>query len=203
MKILFIPAKHKQTLNKEIVKEFSKLPKEIAITYSIQYRDIAEEIKLFLSKSHNISNFTQVLGCSKPIFNKTKPKVTLLIGDGKFHALSLAYETKLPVYLFNNHKIERISEKEIKFLETKKKASYVNFLNSKNIGILISTKPGQQNLERALKLRNKLKGKTPHLFISNEINSSEFENFPQIQSWVNTACPRIDMTSQVINIKEI
>jgi len=202
MKTIFIPAKSRFKLNKSKVLEISKnLPKTIAIAYSIQYKGQAEEIKALLSKSHKINSFTQVLGCSKPAFKKSTQSI-LLIGDGRFHAISLAFESKLPVYLLENNNLIKISKREIETLEKKQKAAYLKFLHSDKVGILISTKPGQQNLKRALDLKKKLK-KQSYLFIVNNIDTKEFENFG-LKSWVNTACPRMDMnTSDVINVDKI
>jgi len=224
MKTIFIPVKSKSSLNYDLPKN---LPKNIAIAYSIQYENQARDIKQKLSKSHNITNFIQVLGCSRPLgdsyslghlrplgclhpsgcsnplFSKSTQAV-LLIGSGRFHAINLALQTNLPIYILEENQITQISEKEIIQLKQKKKSSYVNFLNSNKIGILISIKPGQQNLEKAISIKKSIKNKKSYLFISNNINISEFENFPDIQSWVNTACPRIDMNSnKIVNVEEI
>ncbi len=203
MKALFIPAKLKSEIDKyEISKISKKLPKKIAVAYSIQYEDIALKIKNFLSKSHGITSFVQVLGCSKPNFSKGTQAV-LLITDGKFHGISLALQTKLPIYILYKNRLTKISEQDIEILEKKQKASYLKFLNADKIGILISTKPGQQNLKKALETKNKIKNKKSYLFISNNIDVNEFENFG-LDSWVNTACPRLDMeSSRIINIKRI
>ncbi len=200
MKTLFISAKSKATLNKSKIKELSKkLPKDLAIAYSVQYQELAFEIKKILA-DHNITSIIQILGCSQPKFPKNT-KAVLLIGSGRFHAVSLAYETKLPVYILEKNQLTNISEKDIELYEKKNKASYVKFLNANNIGILISTKPGQENLKRALNFKKKIK-KNSYLFMSNAINISEFENFA-LDAWVNTACPRLDMDSSVININRI
>ncbi|MGD9275790.1 MAG: diphthamide synthesis protein [Candidatus Pacearchaeota archaeon] len=203
MKTLFIPAKSKQEINKKELLIISKsLPKEIAIFYSIQYFSQAKEIKKILSKKKIIS-FKQVLGCSKPKISKNT-KAILLISDGKFHVTSIALETKLPTFIFINNKLTKISDEEIKNLGKRKKAAFVKFLNAEKIGILVSIKPGQENLEQAMKLKSKLKQKDSYLFLSNNINTNEFENFPQIQSWVNTACPRMDMNEKgIVNIYDI
>ncbi len=203
MKTIFIPAKKISKIDKSRISAISKkLPKKIAIAYSIQYKDQAKEIKFLLSKSHKINSFTQVLGCSKPNFPKNTQSI-LLIGNGRFHAVSLALETKIPVYVLEDNQLTKISKKEIQPLEQKQKASYVKFLNADKVGILISTKPGQQNLQKALEFKKNLKNKKSYLFISNNINTSEFENFG-LDSWVNTACPRMDMNSNlVINISNL
>jgi len=202
MKTLFIPAKKISKINKpKVLSLAKKLPKTLAVAYSVQYKEQAKEIKAILSKSHKINSLTQVLGCSKPNFPKNTQAI-LLIGNGRFHATSLAFESKLPVYILEETQLTKISKEEIESLEKKQKSAYVKFLNAKEVGILISIKPGQQNLQKALNLKKKLK-KQSYLFISNNINTDEFENFG-LDSWVNTACPRIDMNSNlVINMDKI
>lgn len=199
MKTLFIPAKINSEVNPlKILKISKKLPQNIIIAYSIQYKDIAEQIKKILSKEHKIVQFVQVLGCSKPKFSKNIQAV-LLISSGKFHAISLAKESKLPVYILESNKLKKISEEEINLFKKRNKASYMKFLNAEKIGILLSTKPGQENLKKAFILKTRLK-KQSYLFISNNINIGEFENFSDIQSWVNTACPRLDFDARVVNM---
>ncbi len=203
MKTLFILAKIKSKANKPKILEISKkLPKNIAITYSIQYKDIALEIKNILSKTHKITKLVQVLGCSKPNFSKNT-KAILLISSGKFHAISLAVESELPIYILEHSILRKISKQDIESFKKKQKASYLKFLNADKIGILVSTKPGQQNLKKALELKKKIKNKKSYLFISNNIDINEFENFG-LSSWVNTACPRLDMNhSSIINMDKI
>ena len=205
MKTLFIPAKIKSIINEkaiiELSKTFLKNITNITISYSIQYEELEKMIKQILSKSHNITSFVHVLGCSKPDFPKSTEAV-LLMGSGRFHAISLAIETSLPIYIIENSKITKLSEQETEQFRKKQKAAYLKFLNSDKAGILVSSKPGQENLEKAIALKKKLKKKA-YIFIGNEINSSEFENF-SLNSWINTACPRLDMESNsIVNINRI
>jgi diphthamide biosynthesis enzyme Dph1/Dph2-like protein len=199
MKTIFISAKRKVDINEKKILSLSKnLPKNLAVAYSIQFKELASQIKSILSKKHNITKIVQVLRCSEPIFPKNTDAV-LFVGSGKFHGVSLAFSTKIPVYILENDKLVKISDEEIKKLEQREKAGYINFLNSNVIGILISTKPGQENLKKALNFKKTLKGKKPYLFLANNIDHSEFENF-HINSWVNTACPRMDMNdTRIIN----
>ncbi|MCL5018465.1 MAG: 2-(3-amino-3-carboxypropyl)histidine synthase subunit [Candidatus Pacearchaeota archaeon] len=201
MKTIFIPAKIKSEINAKKISEL-KIPKNIAIAYSIQYKEIAEQIQKILSKNHKITSFVQVLGCSKPKFSKDT-KAILLISSGEFHAISLAVSIDLPVYVIESNKIKKFSKEEIDLFNKRKKGSYMKFLNADKVGILISTKPGQENLHKAISLKNKIKNKDVYFFISNEINTKEFENFPEIKSWVNTACPRLDFDNSVINFADL
>ncbi len=199
MKILFIPAKSKAKVNSRRILELSKnLPKKIAIVYSIQFKDIALEVKEILSKTNNIVLFTQILGCSKP---KINAEAILLIGSGKFHAVSLAYETNLPVFVLQKDSLEQISKSDLEIIEKKNKSAYLRYLNANKIGILVSTKPGQNQLKKAIDFKKKTDKKS-YLFLCNNINSNEFQNFG-IDSWVNTACSRLDMDSAIINIDKL
>jgi len=202
MKNLFIPAKKISKVNKLRISEISKeLPINIAITYSIQYKEQAREIKSLLGKSHKINSFIQVLGCSRPDFPKSTQAI-LLIGNSRFHATALALETDLPIYILENNFLTEITQKDTENFKRKQKASYVKFLHADKVGILISTKPGQQRLKQAIDIKKRLK-KQSYLFICNNINTQEFENFG-LESYVNTACPRMDMNSNsVINIDKI
>ncbi len=203
MKTLFIKAKSKQNIDESKIKEISKkLPKNIAIAYSIQFEELASEIKKSLELTNNITSLKQVLGCSKPTFSK-ETEAILLISTGKFHAVSLAYETKLPVFIFDNNKLEEISKKDLEIIEKKEKASHLKYLHADKVGILISTKPGQNRIKKALEFKGNLKDKKAYLFLANNINIAEFENFG-LDSWVNTACPRMDMNeSNIINISKL
>jgi len=202
MKTLFIKAKSKSKVNPSKILDISKkIPKNISIVYSIQFEDIAKDIKKILSKKHKITSFIQVLGCSKPEFPKNTQAI-LLIGSGRFHGISLAYESKLPIYILDRNNLSRVTKQDIEKLQNRQKASYLRFLNSNKVGILVSTKPGQSKIKRALELKKALNKKT-YLFLTNNINTMEFENF-SINSYINTACPRIDFdNSAIINIDKI
>ncbi len=200
VKALFIPAKIKSEVNEKKIKAL-KLPKNIAIAYSIQYKEIAAEIRKILSGKHGITGMLQVLGCSKPAFAENTEAV-LLIGSGRFHAVSLSYETKLPIYMLESDKLIKISNEEMDSFRKKKLASYMKFLNSEKVGILVSAKPGQERLKKAIELQKKLKKKS-YLFLSNETDIGQFGNFPEIKSWINTACPRLDFDSSVVNMNEL
>ena len=202
MKTLFISALSKDSLDNSKISEISKhLTKNISIAYSIQYKPLAEQAKLILSKKHKICSFFQVLGCTSLKLPK-QTQAIILIGSGKFHAVSLAFESKLPTYLLENNKLLKISKQEVENIEKKKNASYLRYLNADKAGILISTKLGQQNLKKALEFKNKAKDKKFYLYICNNINKSEFENFG-ISSWINTACPKLDFDVPIINIRDL
>jgi len=201
MKVLYIESKLKNQQFSLPEEEIKKLPKTIFLAYSIQYKGVAEQIKkLLLASNIKITKYQQVLGCSKI---KTNDPV-LLIGGGRFHSINLFLQAP-SVYLSNGSVIEEISKNDIENIRTKLKTSVLKFLNANNIGILVSTKPGQENLDQAIKLKQKLekKGKQAYIFLTNNIDIKEFENY-NIESWVNTACSGLSMdTPEIINYNDL
>lgn len=203
MKTIFIPAKLNLNLEEREIANL-KVGDNTLIAYSIQHQNLALNFKKILSKKYKNIQVIQVLGCSKP-FIKKEIKSIILLSSGRFHAVSLAYETNLPVYILENNKLLQISQNEIDLLKMNKKSAYVQFLSSSQIGMIISTKPGQENLKQALILSKQIEkeySKKTYHFISNNINVKEFENFG-LDSWVNTACPRMDFNTPIINIRDL
>jgi len=201
-KILYIEAK--SNLNYKLPKkEIKRLPKKLLLLYSIQYKKLAETIKKQLQASGiSISQTQQVLGCSKISNPQNLP--FLLVSTGKFHAQNLSSQTPA-LYIIDNKKITQIPKQEINKLKTQRKTALMKFLKADNIGILVSTKPGQNNLDQAIKLKQELnkKGKQPYIFLANNIDTAQFENF-NIDAWVNTACSGLAYNnSDIINMDEL
>jgi len=202
MKTMFVEAKLKNVEFNLDKKEILKLPKKLILVYSIQYNDLALSVKGQL-KSNNItvSEFQQVLGCSQ--LKKSKLPV-LLIGSGRFHAVNLYLQFD-EIYLLEGKKIIKISKQEIEEIRVKRKVALMNFLKADKIGILVSTKPGQENMKKAEDLKKKLKekGKEVYVFVCNNIDINQFENF-KVQSWINTACFGLaNDNSKIINFNEL
>ena len=74
-----------------------------------------------------------------------------------------------------------------------KKIKYAGFLHAQNIGIMVSVKPGQYSYKRAKEIKDDLekKRKNAFIFVFDTLDSMEMGNFPFIDFWINTACPRI------------
>jgi len=200
MKILYIESKQDNINFNLDKKEIAKLPKKLFLAYSIQYKSAAINIKKqLISNNIKITKFQQVLGCT----NVNTQDPILLIGTGRFHALNLYLQCPF-IYVLENNKIRKIPKGEIKSLKTKRRTALLKFLSADKIGILVSTKPGQENINLAMKLKQKLKQKNKQIFIfiSDNIDTDQFENF-KIDSFVNTACSGLSLDSpSIINYNE-
>jgi len=201
VRVLFIESKQKNLDINLSKTEIDKLPKKLFLAYSLQYKDLAGKIKKQLLKNKiKIEGFRQILGCSK--INTKLP--VFLISSGMFHATNLFLQAPA-IYILEGSKIDKVSNKEIEKIRIKKKVALMKFLNAETIGILVSTKPGQENLDKAIALKKKLeKKKQVYIFLSNNININQFENFNNIDCWINTACPGLSFDDpNIINIDEV
>jgi 2-(3-amino-3-carboxypropyl)histidine synthase len=124
--------------------------------------------------------------------------------QGKFHVINL-YTQSNEIFITEGNSIKKVPLEEINKIRAKRKSALIKFLSAEKVGILVSTKPGQENLEKAMKLTEKLnsQGKKSYIFLANNLDIAQFENF-QIDSWVNTACPGLAFDNpSIININEI
>jgi diphthamide biosynthesis enzyme Dph1/Dph2-like protein len=73
------------------------------------------------------------------------------------------------------------------------------------VGILVTTKPGQNQSKGVELLREKLEkaGKQVFIFLADEINFGSLENFNFIEVWINSACPRIVEDFKCLNLSDL
>ena len=108
------------------------------------------------------------------------------------------------------NKVEEVTKKSIEIQLKRAERNLRFFMNAESIGILVTIKPGQQYLQAALKLKQKLKqeNKKAYIFIADTLDLFNLENYPFIQAWVNNACPRIgkddavNIPQSLINLRE-
>ncbi|HLD38377.1 MAG TPA: diphthamide synthesis protein [Candidatus Nanoarchaeia archaeon] len=197
--------------------------KSVALFASVQFTDLKDfikeleenKIKVNITKAKRTNEKMQILGCDcyEDSFQDNiieNSDAILYIGDGLFHPKALLLsqiksKNFKPIIIFDPiaNKIKEINKKDIEKQIQKYKRNLKLFINSKTLGILVTIKPGQQYLNSAKNLKEKLKeqGKKAYIFIDNNINLSQLENYPFIQCWVNTACPRIG-TDDILNIEK-
>ena len=195
VKTLFVESKFNiklRDLDKIKIKE-----KKIGLACNIQTCGILNSLKEHLeNKGHKVFIGGQILGCNVSNVLKIENKIDtlLFVGSGMFHPLELINKIKVKnYYLFNPFTggFFKIKEKDINDFVKKKNSKFAKYLMSKKIGILVSTKPGQEKLNLAIDFCKKC-DKEAYIFLNNNIDTSKLEDFSDIDYWVNTACPRIE-----------
>ena len=191
-------------------------PKSIDLFASIQFSEINNflkdlkklKIKVNIQKVKRTDKPLQILGCDcyPNSFSKNlSSDMILYLGDGMFHPKALILATTKPITIFDpiSDRIKTVDRKEMQKELNKKKANLKKYINAEKIGILVTIKPGQQYLLAAKKLKQQLEKeeKKAYIFIDDTLNPMNYENYPFIDCWINTACPRIG-TDDIININQ-
>ena len=225
IKILYVEAKSNLDIGKVVEKSlpFLKEYRNIGLVATVQHVHKLEEAKKILEKNGKkvfigsasglVKYDGQVLGCDCSTAEKIKDKVEvfLYIGGGIFHPLGVFYTTKKPVIMVDPYTEKILNVKEIgeKFLK-RRNTIIAKFSQAKNVGVLVGLKFGQSNPQLAEKICRKLreKGRNPVLICLREIIPENLDNFPQVEAFVNTACPRVGFDDDfkfrkpIISVKE-
>lgn len=220
MKLMFVEARCKKPVF--IGKHVLKLPEKIGLVTTVQFIGQVKEVKsqlekdgkkVFFGKGKHTKYKGQILGCDVQAAVSVEKKVDafLYIGSGLFHPIAILLKTKKDVFTFNplTEKFSKVDMKEAEKINKRKKGSLLKFLSSKEIGVIVTTKPGQEQLKKAFDLKNRFKDKNFYFLVFNTIDFNQLENFPFIECFVNTACPRIalddsiKLTKSIINLEDI
>ncbi|MBT3984862.1 hypothetical protein HOD38_02965 [archaeon] len=191
MKTLFIPAKAKAAINLNKI----TLKGKTGVLTTAQHLDKVKTIK-----KKDFTFLGQVLGCNAKNAKGNYDQY-LYIGSGRFHPIQIALETDKPVYTYNPFTKEFKKLDSIQKIKNKIKGSYLKYLNAKKVGVILSTKPGQN-----FRKNYSFPKKKVYYFVCNNI-TNQIENFPDIDIWVNTACPRLayegEFNASIINLTDL
>lgn len=194
MKTMFIEAKSKEDVT-GVIKKFKEKGR-IGLVSSIQYLNQLEKAQKLIPNSKVVG---QVLGCNVDNAIKSNVDTFLYIGSAYFHPIQIAVKTNKPVYIANplTNNISKVSDKEIKNYKNKIKGRQTKYLMSEQKAFIVSIKPGQNKLSLILKRKEKYP-----IFICNNLDLNELENFREIDYWINTACNRIE-GKNIINLENL
>ena len=220
MKVLFVEGRYSGDINlpKELI---DSLPKKILLFTTVQYLDLIDQVKEQLKDKQILNDNIeflphskykyQILGCGIKKINLDFDAF-LYIGDGLFHPTALVIKNNKPCFCYNpfENKFFVIDKRQVENNLKKQKGALLKFLDSKNIGLLLSIKFGQKwNNQEVELLESNFKDKNFYYLISDEISPNKLQDFNFIDVFVNTACPRIafddynSFPKPVINISEI
>lgn len=216
MKLFHVETKYEGEIKlpKKLLEE---LPEKIMLMGTVQFREQIPGIKKQLEEAgRKVELFRgvhdkhagQILGCD--IFHSPKEfDAFLYVGDGLFHPTALLYDNQKVVFYYDpfGEKTVKLTQKDLQAANNRRKASLSKFLLAERIGVLVTTKPGQCNMSGALELKKRLEkeGKKCFVFLSETLDIRQMENFPFVQCWVNTACPRIieDTRIPMVNLWDL
>jgi 2-(3-amino-3-carboxypropyl)histidine synthase len=181
--------------------------RSIGLATSIQHingLDAAKNILIeagkvvFIGDAHQLGYPGQVTGCNYSNVTDINRQVDafLFIGGGIFHALGVALGTSKPTIIADPYDNRAYSlTNEVQRTLKQRYAAIQETKNAKSFGILVGLKPGQKNLDQALKVKSlaEKNGCAAFLLAGREITPEVLLEFPSIDAYINTACPRISI----------
>ncbi len=140
----------------------------------------------------------QVIGCNYVNAKSIARDVEafLFVGGGRFHALGVALSTSKPTVVADPYEKKAFSvDDEARKILKQRWASICEAKEARRHAVLIGLKSGQQRLRDAVELKGKLEklGKRATLLAITEITPHVLMQFPEIEAFINTACPRVSL----------
>ena len=181
--------------------------KTVGLTTTVQHLqnlDLAREMLVRAGKTVFIGDASrtcysgQVTGCDHSNAKSVADDVDafLFVGGGQFHALGIYAATSKPTIVADPYddrafEIDPIAQKTIR----QRWAGIEEARQAKTFGIIVGLKLGQNHLDTALKIKGIIEKnkKTAHLLAVREVSPETLLEFPTIDAYVNTACPRISL----------
>lgn len=182
--------------------------KTIGLVTTIQHIHQLEDVRKFYESNGKIvitgnpygfaKKQGQILGCDVGSAARLDKQVDAFVyfGGGLFHPLGALLQTTKPFLVVEPfaNQVEFID----KYREIYRKRSQGKILasvNAKNIGILVSTKNGQYNMNMAkiIKANAEKNGLSAAILVSNTLDFNSLNNMMEFDAFVNTACPRISI----------
>ena len=207
-------------LGKEFIDELkNRAVKKVALFASVQFLHLdgviekisSMGIEVLTTRAKRTNAQIQVLGCDayhdsykEDIIGESDAIV--YIGDGLFHPKAIVLsqresKNKKDVIIWDpvSVKMRILTAKTVEAQVKKTIANLKRFIAARTVGVIVTLKPGQQYMDIAKKLKEHLKsqGKECYIFVDDFIKLEQFENYPFIEAWVNTACPRIGLDDHV------
>jgi len=179
----------------------------IGLVTTVQHSEKLDETKELLTEagkkvlvgdSGQLAFPGQVIGCNYSNATSIADDVDafLFVGGGLFHALGVALSTSKPTVIADpyDNRAFQVNDEAQKILK-QRWATIRKAKDAEEFGILVSLKPVQNRFNDALRIKATAEehGKAAYLLIAREITPEMLLEFPTIDAYVNTACPRISL----------
>jgi 2-(3-amino-3-carboxypropyl)histidine synthase len=206
---VYVEARATLTVDKAVEQSLPLLSKysKIGLATSVQHLqtlDQARELLIQAGKtvvigdSGQLEYAGQVTGCNYSNVKSIAEEVDafVFVGGGMFHALGIALSTSKPTVIADpyDNRAFQVNDEAQRILK-QRFASIQEAKAAKAFGVLVGLKPGQKHLENALKVKTLAEkhGKAAFLLAGREITPEMLLEFPTLDAYVNTACPRISL----------
>lgn len=197
--------------------------REIGLVTTVQHihslkeaKDILEEHgkRVYIGNERGLKYPGQVLGCDYSNAKSISSAVEafLFIGSGLFHAVGLYLATMKPTIAADPFEKKAYGvEDKARILIKKRWMDVCEAARARKWGVILGLKSGQLNPEAALRIKRELEthGRRVILLALREVTPEVIRSFPEIEAYVNTACPRISLyestafSKPILNPREV
>ena len=207
--ILYIEARAKSNVRDAVKKALPLLKdyKKIGLVTTVQHvhklNKAREELlkagkTVEIGDTRHVKYAGQVTGCDLSNANAIAKEVDafLFVGGGRFHPIGVALATAKPTIAADPYEKTAFAvEEEVNKILKQRWAQICLAKKAGKFGVLVGLKSGQIKLETAIKVKRKLEatGKHAILLALREITPEALLQFPDIEAFVNTACPRVSL----------
>jgi len=206
---IYVDAKAKVSIKEAVTHALPYLESwsKIGLVTTVQHVHQLDEAKnlleaagktVFVGDAAKVKYAGQVLGCDFSNARSVSEKVEayVFVGGGRFHAIGVALATEKPTIIADPY--EQVTypiHDQVRRIIMQRWANIVEAKHAKSFGVLISLKSGQMRLKEAISIKDKLEetGLKATLLALREVTPSALMQFPGIDAFINTACPRISL----------
>jgi len=206
---IYMEAKAKISVKKAVKNAIPLLEpwSNIGLVTTVQHVHKLDETKTLLLKAEKtvaigdaglVKYPGQVIGCNFSNAKSVSEQVEafLFIGGGRFHAIGVALATAKPTIIADPYEKRAYPiHDEVPRILKQRWASISEAKGAENFGVLMGLKSGQKRVREAVKIKEKLQksGRQATLLALREITSNALMQFPNVDAFVNTACPRLSL----------
>lgn len=207
--LVYVEAKAKINIKQTLAKAapFLESWNRIALVTTVQHVHQLDEAKRLLEaagKTVLIGNADptkypgQLIGCDFGNAQSVSDKVEafLFVGGGRFHAMGVALATGKPTIITDPYEeLAYPIQDDARRVIMQRWGNISEAKEAKSFGVLISLKSGQMRLNAALDIKERLErnGRNATLLAIREVTPSALMQFPSLDAFVNTACPRLSL----------
>ncbi len=209
MPIVYVEARAKISIKEALVKAVPYLESwsKIGLVTTVQHVHQLDEAKNILRNAGKtvlvgdadpVKYPGQVIGCDFSNARSVSEKVEayLFVGGGRFHAMGVALATGKPTIIADPYEKRAYPiQDQVRRVIMQRWGNISEAKEAKSFGILISLKSGQMRLREAINIKEKLEhgGLKATLLALREVTPSALMQFPVIDAFINTACPRLSL----------
>ncbi|QOJ79487.1 diphthamide biosynthesis enzyme Dph2 [Infirmifilum lucidum] len=138
-----------------------------------------------------------IVGCNYTSLRASD--AVIVVAGGRFHALGAAIWSGRPTWEVDPYQ-RRVYKVETVAILSRRLFSLSRAMEARAFMVLVSTKPGQNRLDVAAKIKRALEEKKRKavIVVFNDISREQVENFQGFDAYVNTACPRLAIDDESI-----